>query len=367
VPAARLLAALSLHDSLQEGIASSRVIPSAIATLSLHENNGELAAQLCCLLMRLCLTPANQETIGRVGVSVLLSIIKSRKHADNPEVLRWACGALHNACANNTANRDEAIRGGGLAAVQSVAAAHPGTKAADYATVAMSILRQHAIAADEPPPALASPTSPAAADTMSEDHSSDASIQDSARAVATPAKSLTTVSAANSSDATLVAVEQKPQPLRSVEKTAPSAAASVVTLPPAVPIVLPSSPSGVALKVTPPSAATLSPAAPAPDAIFAAAPAASAPAPVSSAPPIAPLSPQNASSKQPAVPSGSFTIVSVSQRSPARGGVAHMEPASAVGSVKHASRYDAADVVVVRSQPMVSSMCTLLPSPPPVC
>jgi hypothetical protein len=134
---ARLLAALSKHDSLQEGIAASCAIPPAIATLSLHQDDGGIAAQLCCLLMRLCLTPANQETIGRVGVSVLMTIIKSPAHANSPDVLQWACGALYNACANNGANRDAARGGGGLTALQAVADRHRGTKAAEYASFAV--------------------------------------------------------------------------------------------------------------------------------------------------------------------------------------------------------------------------------------
>lgn len=49
-----------------------------------------------------------------MGVSALLGVLRSPRHATNGDALKWAVGALHNLCANNPENRAAAVAGGAL-------------------------------------------------------------------------------------------------------------------------------------------------------------------------------------------------------------------------------------------------------------
>ena len=132
------------HDSLLGRLAESYAIPLALAVLSLHSESGPIVAQLCCLLTRLGLDASNQETIGRVGVSTILSALRSPTHAGDAEALQWACAALHNCCARNEANREAAKRAGAVPALLTVAARHRGTRAGENAAIAAKYMTRGA-------------------------------------------------------------------------------------------------------------------------------------------------------------------------------------------------------------------------------
>ena len=107
-----------------------------------------------------------QEAIGRVGVAAILQVMRSPQHAFDVDVHKWAAGALHNLCANNTENRAAATADGAVPllrvrymtlwgpadnmlrsmnsslSVQDISLRLPGTRAAYYASIAYEAMEK---------------------------------------------------------------------------------------------------------------------------------------------------------------------------------------------------------------------------------